>query len=283
MLASYALSTIARPLSLAAPNHTQTPNALLDEVLPEIDSLAELKVTLAIVRQTFGWHREAKVLSISRLEQLTGLSHRHAVEGARRAVERGYVQRERVGQSHAYTLRVASSQGEPALVPKGNGQGALEVVPNGNTDKEKVKDGKKTASAGADDDRAEAKRLSKLLGGRCAERTGREKYRAAAETEGWITAMDRLMRIDGRSASMIERAIEWVHTHEFWSANVLSAPTLRKQFDTLLLQAKRDTTKSQSNGRRSSGTIASIHREDDGDYGSTVERAERTETPGSDA
>jgi hypothetical protein len=261
---------------VAPPNHTQTPNELLDEVLPEIDSLAELKVTLAIVRQTFGWHREAKVLSITRLEALTGLSHRHAVEGARRAVDRGYVQREQVGNSHAYSLRVASSQREPAPVPNGNGQETLAGVPDGNSEKEKVNvnGGKKTAPApnGAVDDRVEARRLCELLGQSAAERTGNDAYVRRSRSEGWIAAMDRLIRIDGRSPEAIERAIAWIHDHPFWRSNVLSAPKLREKFDTLLLQAERE--KSQSTGRRSSGTIAGIRREDDTPYGSTVEHAQ---------
>lgn len=85
--------------------------------------------------------------------------------------------------------------------------------------------------------------------------------------------MDRLIRIDGRRPEVIEAAIEWIHGHEFWRSNVLSAPKLRAQFDTLYLQAERDRGKSQSGRLKSSGSIASIRREDDTPYGSTVERA----------
>jgi hypothetical protein len=40
---------------------------LLDELLPEIKSLAELKVILVVVRATIGWHEEEQKLTFSDL------------------------------------------------------------------------------------------------------------------------------------------------------------------------------------------------------------------------
>lgn len=62
------------------PNYTQIPNLILDDIMRYMDG-AELKVTLAIARHTFGFHRERVQLSITDIEGLTGLS-RPAVTGA---------------------------------------------------------------------------------------------------------------------------------------------------------------------------------------------------------
>lgn len=53
--------------------------------------------------------------------------------------------------------------------------------------------------------------------------------------------MRRLIERDGRDPVEIEAAIRWVDKDPFWSSNVLSVPTLRKQYDRLRLRAARDT------------------------------------------
>lgn len=88
------------------PNYTQAPNEFLDAILPEIDTLGELKVTIAIIRQTFGWHRKSAGLTLTKLEKLTGLRREAVNNGVAAAMERGYVTREKEGRSFCYALNV---------------------------------------------------------------------------------------------------------------------------------------------------------------------------------
>lgn len=60
-------------------------------------------------------------------------------------------------------------------------------------------------------------------------------------TQGWRDACRLLIDRDGREPDKIERAIRWCQQDEFWRANVLSMPTLRKQYDRLRLAAQRST------------------------------------------
>ncbi len=101
-----------------APNYTQTPNTFYDAVLLEIDTVTELKVTLVVIRQTMGFHRTEDVLSLSRLEALTGLRREGVVDGTRRALERGTITRRKVGNSFAYRLKVV---GKPDQGEEGGG------------------------------------------------------------------------------------------------------------------------------------------------------------------
>lgn len=55
------------------PNSTQVPNVLLDEIMPLL-KLAELKVMLVIVRQTYGWRKDSDKISLTTFQKLTGLS-----------------------------------------------------------------------------------------------------------------------------------------------------------------------------------------------------------------
>jgi hypothetical protein len=58
-------------------------------------------------------------------------------------------------------------------------------------------------------------------------------------TRAWLTDMDRLHRIDGRTWEEIAGAIHWSQCDDFWRANILSPAALRKSFDRMRLQARR--------------------------------------------
>lgn len=86
------------------PNYTQIPNLILDDLIIYMSG-AELKVTLAIARQTFGYHRERHPLTITELEQLTGLSRPAVVEAIDTGERRNLIKRERLDDGRwAYSL-----------------------------------------------------------------------------------------------------------------------------------------------------------------------------------
>ncbi|MCB9377109.1 MAG: helix-turn-helix domain-containing protein [Microthrixaceae bacterium] len=58
-------------------------------------------------------------------------------------------------------------------------------------------------------------------------------------TKAWRDAARRLIDLDGRTETQIAAAIDWCQDDEFWRTNVLSMPTLRKQYDRLRLAAQR--------------------------------------------
>lgn len=71
-----------------------------------------------------------------------------------------------------------------------------------------------------------------------------------AITKAWRVACDRLIRLDGRAPDQVERAIRWCQADEFWRANVLSMPTLRRQYDRLRLAAQRERSNGNGGGVR---------------------------------
>lgn len=89
-------------MSIQAPNYTQIPNELLT-LMPEMKE-AELRVTLAIARKTFGWHKREDRLSYSQLMQLTGLSRQGVVNGIEDGLARGTIHRDAAGDSFVYSL-----------------------------------------------------------------------------------------------------------------------------------------------------------------------------------
>lgn len=113
---------------LEEPNHTQTPNAFYDDLLKKIETVTELKVTLAIIRQTFGWHKKEDELSLSQLEALTGLSRQGVCDGLKIGLERGSIVRRKSGQSFVYSLKLVSNTDQSTTLT--SQQRGLEVVSN---------------------------------------------------------------------------------------------------------------------------------------------------------
>lgn len=87
-----------------SPNFTQAPNDLWD-MLPTMHE-TELKVTLAAIRHTFGYHRKRVKLSITAMEKLTGLSRQGVLNGAEAAEERGTLTRTSDGGTTVWVVNV---------------------------------------------------------------------------------------------------------------------------------------------------------------------------------
>ena len=98
-------------MSLNAPNYTQVPNALF-ALMPDMGN-AELKVVLAVCRQTIGWHKTKDRLTITRLAELTGLSRQSVYEGISQAIERGILIQEDCKElGYVYSLDIAEPEAE---------------------------------------------------------------------------------------------------------------------------------------------------------------------------
>lgn len=70
------------------PNFTQVPNKFFDMLADNMES-SEVRVTLIMIRQTFGFHRESFKMGLSKLSDATGLSRNAVKDGAEAAEKRG--------------------------------------------------------------------------------------------------------------------------------------------------------------------------------------------------
>lgn len=61
-------------------------------------------------------------------------------------------------------------------------------------------------------------------------------------TKAWEKECRLLIDRDGVQPNEVRAAIDWATSHHFWKANILSMPTLRRQFDRLRLQAEAERT-----------------------------------------
>jgi len=74
-----------------SPNYTQTPNDFF-QLISDMEE-TELKVTLVMIRATFGFHRNSFKMGVKKIARATGLSLNGARAGAEAAEERGTFRR----------------------------------------------------------------------------------------------------------------------------------------------------------------------------------------------
>lgn len=102
-------------MAFQAPNYTQIPNALLGTaatpgLMAEMSG-AELKVMLALCRQTIGWHKRSERVSVVTLCRMTGLSHGSVHIALSKLIKRGFITKQaQAGTTNRYALIFSSEQ-----------------------------------------------------------------------------------------------------------------------------------------------------------------------------
>lgn len=74
-----------------SPNHTQVPNDFFDMIADMSET--ELRVTLVMIRETRGWHRDAAKLGKQEMADRSGLSFNGVTAGCEAAEQRGIFRR----------------------------------------------------------------------------------------------------------------------------------------------------------------------------------------------
>lgn len=72
------------------PNTFQTPNVLID-VMPSL-SESELRILIAVIRKTYGWHKPKDKIAQSQYRLMTGLSKPSIQNGVKGLIEKGLIE-----------------------------------------------------------------------------------------------------------------------------------------------------------------------------------------------
>jgi len=117
-------------------------------------------------------------------------------------------------------------------------------APRIDIDKKKNRTTKPSTPTSDDEGRAEdAKMLCSLLAALIADNGSKEPV----VTPAWVTSAERMLRIDKRPIGEAEAVLRWSQKDDFWRSNILSMPTLRKNYDKMRL---RSTPAPVDDGRR---------------------------------
>lgn len=143
------------------------------------------------------------------------------------------------GQSHAQT-NGCSTVDKPLVHGWSTADVDVEVDCDGDVEEKNVADRDLSAApqqTTRTPPRPDVERLCEHL----AERIKANGSRKPNITKAWRESARLLIDRDKRTEDEIHRAIDWCQNDDFWKANVLSMPTLRRQYDRLRLAASRST------------------------------------------
>lgn len=87
------------------------------------------------------------------------------------------------------------------------------------------------------------------------------------DIQKWAVHIDRMIRIDKRSAKSIAAVIQWCQADDFWQNNILGTEKLRKQFDQLELKMQKGNNGNSRNSKPRRGSFA----EQQSSVGETIE------------
>lgn len=129
------------------PEYTMLPNVIIDQMWDM--SECQFRVLTAIARKTFGWQKQRDTISLSQIEEMTGLSRQGVSNGIQECLADGWISRTPKGQSFEYELLVNDvDQSDNELV---NVVDQLEpkLVNVVDTQKKEIKEKQKKEGAGA--------------------------------------------------------------------------------------------------------------------------------------
>ena len=75
----------------------------------------------------------------------------------------------------------------------------------------------------------------------------------------WATHIDKIIRIDGRSAEEVKRVIDWSQQDDFWKQNIRSTTKLRKHYAQLCMKMNTDKNFQYSKGIEKKSNSSSLN------------------------
>ncbi len=85
-------------MKIQAPNYTQSPNVLFDEIFKTLKE-GELRIVLVLIRQTFGWHKEWDRISIGILAKKSSMERKSVQRSVKTLIEKGLIEEKRYGKN----------------------------------------------------------------------------------------------------------------------------------------------------------------------------------------
>lgn len=115
MMSKKQITTAAFP----EPNYTQTPNDFF-AMLPDMED-SEVRVTLVMIRNTFGYHKDGFKMGLQKLADAAGLSRNAAKDGAEAAEIRGTFRRTNPDSLKEAEWELIVQGGQPVTTPEQEG------------------------------------------------------------------------------------------------------------------------------------------------------------------
>lgn len=227
---------------------TKIPNEFL-EALGRTRIPGEARMILdVIIRKIYGFGKKQDAIPLSQFELATGLTRNHVCRALKHLTDNRLISPNK-GTGNTTTYRINNNYSQWQVVPKkrrpniGSPQIGNQAVPILGHSKERFSKERIKPSCPQKKFSDEVVRLSTLFAdliiSNNPKHTGLANGKREATIRSWSDPIDKLIRIDGQTSEDIEQVIRWSQSDPFWSGNILSGSTLRKQYDKLATKALR--------------------------------------------
>jgi len=237
--------------------YTPVANEIIEQLVKLPLNGTQLRIILVVWRYTYGFSRKEHELSVSFLANATGIHKKQIQRELKELIQLKiiYIAKEAtfsssriIGFNKDYDSYLVTKKLPDSVKDTHTGS---ELVPSpGSELAPQDKQVYKTNIKATFDVDNEQYQLAILL------RTGILKNLPKARVPDdknltkWAATIDKMIRLDKRTPEEIREVINFAITDEFWSTNILSASSLRKQFDRLTAQKNRNKkqTRASSSG-----------------------------------
>jgi len=196
----------------------------------------------SIIRKTYGWHKKEDEISLSQFKEMTGLSSVHIIRARGKLLSMNIIVVTQKGNRGNLTYSVQKDYSKWRALPKKVivTQKGNKALPKKVHTKDKEQKTRRTMSPNPVDEKLTNLLIELILKNNP---TARVKNITSNARATWVDSCRLMREEDKRTIGDIERVLRFSQLDEFWKANILSMPKLRKQFDQLYMREK--TTKKE--------------------------------------
>lgn len=251
---------------------TRISNELMEQIPKFKFNGTQLRILFVVLRYTYGFNRKSHPFSLTFFEKSLG-SDRRGIQRELKSLiaanvlienKEGNHTRELMFNKDYETWEIATSSGELSNGEFSNGEssGAEKMTPSSGElsatpeppvaencppKKESIlKKTKKEKYKYTSEHLDFAKYLLKWI------LHNKPNYKQPTTLEPWANTFRLMIEADCRSPGDIKAVIDWCQRDPFWKTNILSADTLRKQYDRLEMQMNNKKVVNLTNGRTGS-------------------------------
>lgn len=270
--------------------YTRIANELFEVVMSAPLTLREMRVTLAILRLTYGWNRKQARVTGGLLSKLTGMPATNASRTLASLVSKNVIVRHG-GSRSPVSLNKRSSEWkldrsersfpEPKSRECDQSEGGdsepsqsdrfshTEIDQNSHTSKDR-KDIELPKGSSSSEKSGSSKYSFEPIDMELAEHMASHVDAITEKTgnhnlKSWANTIRLMRERDDLTPVQIRWLMDWVHQDDFWQANVLSPAKLREKQTQLIAKAKQ-----QSRAKRTDGRKGFVQPKAQGSYGNTT-------------
>jgi len=195
------------------------------------------QILWTIIRKTYGWHKDVAPISLTTFEKCTGIDRRNLKRSLDDMVNKKIIAKDDSGYITKYGIQKDYTKWQTSVKINTSVKNDTTTSVNNDTETSVKNDTHKRKKKTKESPNPDGIRMSELLFNLIQRRNSGHKK---PNIDSWAIHIDRMVRLDSRSAEDIEKVMRWCQNDSFWQNNILSTEKLRKNYDQLKMKMGAD-------------------------------------------